>query len=309
MLKRILLICPQFHHYDLLIFKEIESRDKILISDGISSSLFIKILVRFTNRFLYHLYGYLFYLQNRLIINQKYDQILIIRGENITPYVINKLRLNSPDIRLYLWDSISNYPNTKKILNLVNQYITFDPIDAAKFSGKYKQLFNDQIQVNGNYKNKDLDYFSATTFFIGRTLKLYKLNKNLTGRGLIIIYTRNKILFYLLSFIFNTILNSDLIFTFRRLSGKEYSSYVERSLNIIDTPNNNQAGLSLRAVGALSIGCRLITTNKSISLIPNLPAELYTIVDNPSIIQLAKYQSTIGFKSENVKLWVKSILS
>jgi len=303
--KNILLICPKFHNYDQIIYNSLESSSKYLIADTLSDNIILKIIIRYTNPYFNNLYSLLYYYKYRDILIKDYNKILIIRGECISKRLVNKLNCEKSNITFYMWDSIRNYPHLKKILPLIKKFYTFDPNDAIKYGGTYKQLFNDNKVEKSVIK--DIYFFSASTLFFKRLYKIYKISSNIDKRNIIIIYCRNKYLFFIVKIIFK-IFKSNVILSRRRLSNNEYFSLMIRSNAVIDIPDSNQSGLSMRAVACLANGCKLFTSNYFISQNPTVDSSQYVIIEGNKLTENNIINEVSKFHYEDITQWIKSML-
>lgn len=274
-MTKLLLVMPYFNSYHIKIRDELERLgfDVTLIRD---SSKFVKLVhLKFLSKKLFHFYmqqvwPLLFMFRAR----GKYDVLLVIKGEELTPRICDKLINNSTLKKslLYLWDSIAHNPKTEDILKYFNVRLSFDNADCkiddyqlelfplffanefecadydndlpAKYDfcciGAFKEeRVSFLLDIENVFKKKPRSYF----------FKLYMpwnqyLRKIITIPGFYGKYGR---------FIF-----------FKKMSLKTVSAIVHESRVVVDVPDKVQSGLTMRTFEALGAKKKLLTTNLNV---------------------------------------------
>ena len=71
-------------------------------------------------------------------------QVLVIKGEGLTPEVCTALRkvLGEVPMGFYLWDGLENVNGVSKIVDCFDCAASFDPVDAAKLGWRHRPLFS-----------------------------------------------------------------------------------------------------------------------------------------------------------------------
>lgn len=290
--KRILLISSDFFKYYELISKELENQgwSVTYINDRPSANPFIKIFIR-KFRFLMTWYLNSFY-QKKLQGAGQFEHVLIVKGEGITPSLIQYIRKNHSlgKIYLYLWDGIKNSTGALQNAKMVDQTFTFDPQDSEQFKFKLLPLFYVE-SVNKVVENKtqaDWDLSFVGSVHGDRMKVIQRMKKNLPGgaKFFVFVYFPSKLLYYFRKFLDSSFSSfGDQELSLKTLPKQQAQSVFNSSTAVLDVHHMNQTGLTMRTLEVLSLGKKLVTTNKTIKMYPFYHENCIQIIDrqNPQI--------------------------
>lgn len=212
---------------------------------------------------------------NRLISNVKresYDQILFLGGMSFcfTRKQMDSLKLDSDsELILYLWDSLDNCTRVKNSLPVFDKVFSFDPKDAEAESIEFQPLFyssefapDSQLATTG----KEFDaVFVGSVHQSEKFLEVNRIVNQLRAKGLSVFthyYMPSRLVTamrriqypeYRRAILTNTVLSTQEI-------GRIYSA----STAVIDSPQANQNGLTIRTLETLGSRKKLITTNATV---------------------------------------------
>ncbi len=290
--KRILLISSDFFKYYELISKELENQDwdVTFVNDRPSVNPFIKILIR---KFRFLMSGYLnaFYLK-KLNNAGIFDHVLIVKGEGITPSLIQHIRKNHlrGKIFLYLWDGVKNSTGALANAKVVDKTFTFDPQDSEKYAFNLLPLFY-VASVNQSVNREtspqwDISFIGSIhgdrLKVIDSTIKNSKADTNF----FIFVYFPSKLHFYFSKFFDGYFLNfAQHELSLKTLPKQHAQAVFNNSLAVLDVHHVNQTGLTMRTLEVLSLGKKLVTTNATIKLYPFYNPNCVWVIDreNPQI--------------------------
>lgn len=189
---------------------------------------------------------------------EKYDLIIVfdaLHTENLLKYIWKNKKKNARLIYWH-WNPIVNnndkriYNRTKKIC----EHWTFNPIDAQK----YCMNINNQFFFEQNYNNKNEQEIDV--FFVGndkgryqllKKLQYYAYNNGIITKFAILQSKRPKI-------------NDSSIFIKSPMNYNDVISNIINCKAILELTQENQNGLTIRALEALFFKKKLITNNELI---------------------------------------------
>lgn len=262
-LKSCLLILPKsFYSFDKYIKETLTSMDfKVTVINDeypegiigkIMGKLHIPLLLPITNRVITKNY----------LTEKKFDLVLIIKGRGMSVSLISKLKVASPKVIGYNFDSFKYNRAPLKWYNHVTKYYTFDYRDADNYSLPVVELFssisNCSLNQTPEYEvSAILRNHSKRLNFIDCVLDIIK-TKNL----FIYIYEKNLFTF-LLNFINNPFLylKYKKFIYFKPLNYKKYIDVLIKSNFTIDYAHPKQSGITIRCFEALSTQTKIITNN------------------------------------------------
>lgn len=290
--KRILLIGTDFFKYYELISRELENQgwSVTYINDRPSTNPFIRILLR-KFRFLLTWYLNLFYL-NKLKGKGTFDHVLIVKGEGLTPFLINHIRKMhcQGKIYLYLWDGIKNVSQALQNAKVVDRTFTFDPQDSQQYNFTLVPLFYVE-SVNQNVEDSasaewDLSFIGSVHGDRMKVIQRMKENMPQKAKFFIYVYFASKLLFYFRQIFdssFSSFKPGELSFTI--LPKVEAQNVFKRSKAVLDVHHLGQTGLTMRTLEVLSLGKKLVTTNETIKIYPFYNENCIFVIDrlNPQI--------------------------
>jgi hypothetical protein len=287
--KRILLLGIGFYDYDVAIANEMRrlgAEVEVLSEQPSILRSRIAPIIRQLPRWLkLAQIRYKEYILHRIRAMGRIDQVLIIKCETLDEQFIATLRDVAPTawITAFQWDSMRRYPNLLPRQKMFDKVFTFDHIDA---------LLHSQFSLRPNFFRRELTDLTAASqdidlCFVGwlhhdrlnlldslreqaNEQKLTRFFHLYTGR-----WTAMKL---------NATKRGTDVST-RQLSFADYAWAAARSRVLIDLPHPNQSGLSMRAIDALGLGRKLITTAQDIKHYNFYRPENIAIIDlkNPVI--------------------------
>lgn len=223
----------------------------------------------------------------------KYDFIFFIKGESISPAIIQKLRDTHPEAKIviYYWDSIANNQNAKSLLGCFDKVFSFDKTDCKTMNLKFLPLFYipqyAEIAAKKVEQKYDLMFVGTThseryEFVNGIVEQIIKQG----GKCFTWFYFPSKVNFYKLK-IDNPRFRVARIesFNFKPLSRDMLLELYAESRIQIDMQHPKQTGLTMRTIETLGAKKKLITTNPNIKEYDFYRPENVLIVDryNPVI--------------------------
>jgi hypothetical protein len=272
---KVLLIAPVYHKYISIIASAFES-----LGANVESFTEEPTSIFCTNFYLSRIWKFsfmkgLYYRQvisrNKNILNSlkwdKYDHIVIIKGDLLTEEFILKLKNLMPtsNLVMYQWDSIESY-NYLHRLKYFNAVFSFDYADCKKYDQiNYLPLFySDEFEQIASIK--DINY-EFDLFFLGinhsiRVIKLlemidfceenelyysFNLKTSITEKIKLVLKSKKKINCF-----------------FQPLKYDDFSDKYIKSKAIVDITDPNQTGLPIRIIEAVGANKKIITTNYNV---------------------------------------------
>ncbi|HBK4773408.1 TPA: hypothetical protein LLS85_001956 [Providencia rettgeri] len=257
--KKILFICSNFYNYTEIISKELESQGaEVTYYDERASHTFLyKALSRLNLSIFFKRKNNNYYSE---IINkrQDYTDILIISPEIISEEILLSMKKNfhSGKFILYMWDSIKNKKNSKKLLKHFDKIYSFDLEDSKE----NKRIIFEPLFYDKSFENSETTKEKYNLSFIGSIhsdrLDIIKQFDTMEKK-FSYLYSPSKIFTYL------KLKNINLI-SHNKIDINDVSVIFKKSKAIIDIHHPRQNGLTMRSFETLAAGKKLITTNKSI---------------------------------------------
>lgn len=207
------------------------------------------------------------------IKGKSYDLVFIINCKVFTPRMIEQLRDSQKSARfvLYMWDSLTLYPNSKKLIPIFDKVYSFDLEDCNKIEAlnflplfyckDYEKLGQEDV------KEKEYDIISVCTVHPNRYKIMHELFPKLESKGIkIFSYMFLNRLQYLYNKAFVPEFKSTKSneFKFKPLSEKENLAALKKSNTVFDIQHNKQSGLTMRTIETLGAQKKLITANTDI---------------------------------------------
>lgn len=261
--KRILFICPYFHSYNNKIERELTNQGAYVKSYNHAVN-YPKLLYKLFPKFLNYIYF------NKILKNENinnYDYIFVIKGTNLSQKFLLKLEECKALKVLYLWDAVNKYPHILEIAKYFDKVISFDSIDAKKYSFKFLPLFFSEENQDSSLIKYDLSFIGvvhSSRYQYLNKIKCIAKEKNL--EYYIYMYLTNKVNYFMLKYIKKIIpLNARITeFQFKSLDTTEVNKIYDCSKIIVDFQSNNQSGLTMRTIEALGKNKKIITNNQYI---------------------------------------------
>lgn len=261
--KKILFICPSFYEYPKLIKSGLEKKGFYVdYFSTIPKNRFLKILfqLKISKQKILELY----YNRVSMLLKKDYDFVFIIKGDEIPLWFMDYIKSNfrkSVFIQ-YNWDDIDFYPEIINRFSYFDKIYTYSQNDAIKYNLALRPFFFKSIDKlqNHNSVKRNIDIYIIASYnkirynFIP---KFIKLNSHLVIR----------IFFYINPYMFikeKIHLSRLCFFKYHKKSYEKMLNEISKSKAILDVPFENQKGLTTRSFESLSLGCKVITTNKNI---------------------------------------------
>lgn len=198
--------------------------------------------------------------------------VLVIKGEALSPQMIQQMRAALPQARftLYFWDSYLNMPgNSPDKVPLFDRTFSFDPVDAANDPRlHYRPLFylNEYAELPST--GQDLDLLFIGTAHTDRYAVLDRL-----GRVLPAGMRFEKVLFFPSQWMYRSRKLFDPAyrkarkdeFVFQSLGKEQVMSLIARARIVVDIERPVQTGYTMRTMEMLGGRRKLITTNPKIT--------------------------------------------
>ncbi len=314
MKRRLLLIAPEFFDYYKRISQTLEDEgwEVVFLCDRPPVNSLFKIGIR---KFRFLLEGYLnSYYRKKLKKLGPFDQVLIIRGESITPDSFALLRAYNCPIHLYFWDSVKNVPGALKLSQLCDKVFSFDSVDAKKYSFELLPLFYTASPCEASSIEYDWSFVGSD--HSDRMRIIQKIRNQHPQRNFVFVYFPSSLI-YIYRFFFE---RSFFSFKKNELGFKPFQKPLTQrifnsSVAILDIQHPQNSGLTIRTMEVLSLGKKLITTNAAIKeypfynekniciidrKIPRIPDEFFKTPSDPAVLNI--------MKDYEIKNWVRQVL-
>jgi hypothetical protein len=323
MSKKILLISSDFFGYYKLIQKELEKQGYSVtyIHDRPSNNAFVKIFIR---KFKWLMSSYLtsFYTKKlrELCEGEKFNQILIIKGEGLTPAVFRELRrYTDGEITLYYWDNVKNVPGGLENSAEADRVFTFDPVDTEKHGFVLLPLFYVNDGMNRSILTPEWELSFVGSIHSDRLQVIAAVREKMAniGKTFIFVYFASSILYNfrrLFDPAFKFFKSGEL--SLKSLSRQQTEEIFQKSVAVLDVHHVHQTGLTMRTLEALALGKKLITTNASIKNYPFYDPNQILIIDreNPQLhsgfFKLPNSPQVLdSIKAYEIGHWVKTLIA
>ncbi len=192
-----------------------------------------------------------------------YDFVLIITGIDLRPVFLDALRRKLPraEFILYAWDSLARHSGIEERLTYFDRILTFDRQDcAARPDLKFRPLFyrEDPPCVEA----RTTDETTVDLCFIGKLhsdrLELIRRIQSMAqSQGVsffVYLYTG------LITWLELTFAGNSRDVHFKALQYRMFIELSRRAAVIVDLPHPAQSGMTMRAIEAVGLGKKLITT-------------------------------------------------
>ncbi len=268
---RVLLIAPEFYDYHDQMAQELRRRNHtVRFFAERPSRLIYSPAKKLPPRLRRKVFDR--YLRNILksVEGEKFDRVIIVRGEIIPPWFIEELRQRFPAARyvLYEWDSyrVTDY---RHLIGAFDVVATFDSKDAEELNIGYLPLFHvPAYRLKDRPKDCEYDLVFVASYHETRYKHLLKIQSICDRNGLSLrrhLYINRFDYFKLrLSGQF-TPARSDV--TFVKIDQTDVVNMYRNSAGILDIENKRQTGLTMRSFEALATGRFLVTTNPMASIL------------------------------------------
>lgn len=210
------------------------------------------------------------------IIAQLRDQpvrdVLVIKGESLSPIAIRRLRAAFPRARftLYFWDSYRNMPaDSRQKAALFDRVLSFDPQDVAQDVRLiYRPLFFVDRFAQLPDAARDIDVLFFGTMHGDRFPVLQRIARAVPAHARFqkFLYFPAKWLFAVHAARYPAMLWADRRdFIYIPKSRAELMQLMARSRTVVDIERPVQCGYTMRTLETLGSGRKLITTNAEVA--------------------------------------------
>ena len=268
-----LLFCASFFGYAAEIKREMERRGRVVawFEDRPATDVLSKALIRTAPSVFRDRAESYFASIGARFKDSPIRDILVIKGEALTPAAIKTLRSRFPNARftLYFWDSYRNMPrNSPEKVSLFDRVLTFDPLDAAADARLiYRPLFFLPEYATLSSGNEVIDLLFVATLHSDRYAVLKRIaavlppDKTLTS----ILFLRSRLLYRIQRIIDPSLWTSmRATLTFTPIKKPELLSLIARARIVVDIERTVQSGFTMRAIEMLGAGKKLISTNAAL---------------------------------------------
>ncbi len=290
--NKILFLSPNFFGYEKAIQKRLTELggNVDFYNERPSDSVLSKGIIRVKSSLFQRQINQYYRGISKEIFLKDYNFLLLIKGESIPFFFLEKFRERNPKATLiyYSYDAVSEYPKSEKLYPYFDKNFTFEPSDALKFNLYFRPLFFLKEYVKKNI-NDELKYHisfigSAHTdrYLVGEKIREEANRLNL--KTFFYYYALGRATFRLKKFFDKNLQKFDRKkLSFKKLSHAEISQIYENSVAVLDVNKPFQNGLTMRTFEALASGKKLITTNSDIKNYSFYSDENIQIIDRNNI--------------------------
>lgn len=274
--KRVLYIGTPIFNYHKQIIAEFEKHgySADYYDDRPSESSFVKGIIKIRRSMMSSLIQRYF---DKILSETKrknYDLVFIVNCKVFTPDMIQQLKNSQRSARfiLYMWDSLSLYPNSKELIPIFDRAYSFDSDDCDQIKAlNFLPLFYGKayevVGRESNLVNWEYDIVSVCTAHPNRYKMICELFPSLEAKGIRIFSYMflNKMQYW-----YNKVFVEEFkgaksdVFKFKPLSENGNLSILRKSNSVFDMQHNKQTGLTMRTIETLGAKRKLITSNTNI---------------------------------------------
>ena len=254
--------------------------------------------------------------------DQPIRDILVIKGEALSPRSIERLRAAMPQARLtlYFWDSYLNMPkDSPEKPSLFDKCFTFDPHDAEMDRRlTYRPLFYVDDYASLPQSEPDIDILFLGTIHTDRYAILSRLSRALPPgiRFDKILYLPSRVVYAVRRIAdpqFWRARRNE--FMFDPLSKTAIQTLISRTRVVVDIERSVQSGLTMRTIEMLGAGKKLLTTNSQVAAADFFNTNNIAVIDrrrpivSPSFIKSA-YEPPVAelLKRYSLSGWLDEVL-
>ena len=291
--KKILFLSVSFFKYEKAIarrFSELGA-EVDFYDERPSNSNLSKGIIRL-NKNLYHVKINKYY--NEIlseIEGRKYDYFLLIKGEAIPVFFLEKIKENNPEMEMiyYNFDPLTEYPNLVSNLKYFDKKFTFEYADSITYKINFRPLFylDEYKNLSQDLQKPELDIVfigSAHTdrYIVGEKVREAADTINLTS--FFYYYAMGRIVFRLKKIMDKNLKQFDITkVSFDKLNHQQIVDFYKKTKSVLDINKPFQNGLTMRTFEVLASGRKLITTNFDIQYYPFYNPNNIQILDRENI--------------------------
>lgn len=311
--RRILLIGVKFYHYNEEIIRKMESygAEVSFYYERDTSLMFglTKFLKKGkTDRIQHRHYQQIL----RKIAGKPFDYLLVIRGYKLQSDFVEAVKQMNPGIKtiLYQWDSYKIWDcDYRHLIPAFDVVKTFDYQDAEELSLPYVPTFSTDEFRKLKAVSADFDLFYCGNYTYPRYEFLLALIRFAQQNGYKL-HTRLVMTwrYFLQEQWAGRRLNYRLV-SFRKLTKNEYVDLFARSRVVVDLTSENQAGLTMRTLDALSAGKKLLTNNHRVFNEPGIHPQQVALYDPEKLVIDPTFVSDQLFEKKDYSIdrWLLSV--
>lgn len=324
--KQVLLLCPPFYGYEKEIVVKLEELGaEVKYVEDHPSERYIT-LVEVMHRLGVKRSWFVKHYEN-IVLSQigkrKFDMVLIINGPYLTSRftsILRKNHLKSKDslMVLYFWDALVNLKEDTTRWKDFDKIFTFDNVDYEvhkDIMGFLPLFYCDRYWIQ-DQKPSEYDIMIIGSFRLSRYNFVKELEyRNPNVRIGYYLYHSKWGIFLHKTFRskYNHVNYKDL--RYKKLSFKEVVDLYNKSVAIVDIPENGQNGLTIRTIEALAMHKKLITTNERVKKYDFYNPEDIFVLSRESLILPEKewYNKSYSVSDEtiikyNIGSWLLKLL-
>lgn len=292
--KKILFLSVSFFKYENAIAKRLTElgADVDFYDERPSNSNLSKGIIRIYKN-LYHVKINNYY--NRIldeIQGKKYDYFLLIKGEAMPAFFLEKIREDNPAMEMiyYNFDPLTEYPNLIYNLKYFDKKFTFEYNDSVKYNLNFRPLFYvdeykdlNQISQKAEYDIVFIGSAHTDRYIVGEKVRAVANAQHL--RSHFYYYAMGKMAFRLKKIIDKNLKQFDITkVSFDKLNHLQIIDFYKKTKSVLDINKPFQNGLTIRTFEVLASGRKLITTNVDIKNYPFFNPENILVLDRENIV-------------------------
>lgn len=301
-MKSVLLLAPPFFDYYRDIVAELEGHDFHVDyrSDRPADTVFFKSVSRLSYRFVdAQICAYVDELV-ALLQRKRPDIVLCVGGMSFSfsRSQFTRLKKAAPSARFiaYFWDSITNCQRVLENLENFDRVLSFEKSDCEKHGLIYLPLFFSPEYRTAAVRDDHLKRFDAC--FVGSVHQVEKFVRveamvnelRRSGRDVFTYYYMPSRSVAALRWLQHPLYRATPLH-FEPMSRQEIVDLYSRSTLVIDSPQEHQEGVTMRALEALAAGCKLLTANTAMRECALYQSGNVTIWKDPDSLTLPSFDS------------------
>lgn len=289
--KKILFLAVRFFQYEKAIAQRLSElgAEVDFYDERPSNSNFAKSVIRFNKKLYQSVINRYYQSIIQEIQGKKYDYFLLIKGEAVPAYFLEKVRALNPEIEMiyYNFDPLKEYPVLISNLKYFDKKFTFERNDSIRYGLSFRPLFylDEYKSLMSNVYDYDIVFIgSAHTdrYIVGEQVK--SIAEKLKLKYFFYYYAMGKIAFRIRKIVDKELKQFDnKKLSFTKLSHHQIIDYYKRTKSVLDINKPFQEGLTIRTFEVLASGRKLITTNSDIKNYPFYNPNNVLILDRAHI--------------------------
>lgn len=315
--KKILFLAVRFFQYEKAIAQRLLElgADVDFYDERPSNSNFAKSVIRFNKKLYQSVINRYYQSIIQEIQGKKYDYFLLIKGEAVPAYFLEKVRALNPEIEMiyYNFDPLKEYPVLISNLKYFDKKFTFERNDSIRYGLSFRPLFYldeyKSLMPNVHHSDYDIVFIgSAHTdrYIVGEQVK--SIAEKLKLKYFFYYYAMGKIAFRIRKIVDKELKQFDnRKLSFTKLSHHQIIDYYKRTKSVLDINKPFQEGLTIRTFEVLASGRKLITTNSDIKNYPFYNPNNVLILDRAHIELNQRFFNSEFEKIDNEVLYMMSL--